>query len=109
MSDGTLPKGVQTFDHVDGVWVTDFKCAVPVALALRQLLVEVAGARLAGEGQQSKMELVYDYLTGPRFRHRIEAIASTGVIGCGTTPRNSSIWVPRPSTTTSASPAPTRP
>jgi hypothetical protein len=70
----SLPKGVQTFDHVDGVWVTDFKCAVPVALALRQLLVEVAGARLAGEGQQSKMELVYDYLTGPRFRHRIEAI-----------------------------------
>ena len=69
-----LPKGVQTFDHVDGVWVTDFQCAVPVALALRQLLVEVAGARLAGEGQQSKMELVYDYLTGPRFRHRIEAI-----------------------------------
>ena len=30
--------------------------------------------RQAGDGQQTKMELVYDYLTGPRFRHRIEAI-----------------------------------
>ena len=29
--------------------------------------------------------------------------------GCGTTPRNSSMSDPRPSTTTSASPAPTRP
>lgn len=69
-----LPKGVQTFDNVDGVWVTDFKCAVPVALVLRQLLVDVATARVAGEGQQTKMELVYNYLTGPRFRQRVEAI-----------------------------------
>ena len=31
-------------------------------------------ARQAGEGQQTKKEMVYQYLTGPRFRHRIEAI-----------------------------------
>ncbi|GAB1716953.1 MAG: hypothetical protein NTAFB05_19950 [Nitrobacter sp.] len=29
---------------------------------------------LAAAGQQTKMELVYQYLTGPRFRHRIDAI-----------------------------------
>lgn len=69
-----LPKGVQTFDLIDGVWVVDFKCALPVALVLRQLLIDVATARVVGEGQQSKMELVYDYLTGPRFRQRVEAI-----------------------------------
>ena len=69
-----LPKGVQTFDNVEGVWVADFKCALPIALVLRQLLLDVAAARIVGEGQQSKMELVYQYLTGPRFRHRIEAI-----------------------------------
>jgi hypothetical protein len=65
---------VQTFDLVDGVWVADFKCAVPIAIGLRQLLIDVATARVVGEGQQSKMALVYDYLTGPRFRHRVEAI-----------------------------------
>ncbi|MBR2535039.1 MAG: DUF2130 domain-containing protein [Hyphomicrobium sp.] len=69
-----LPKGVQTFDLVDGVWVADFRCAVPIAIVLRQLLIDVATARIVGEGQQSKMELVYDYLTGPRFRQRVEAI-----------------------------------
>ena len=33
-----------------------------------------AKVRQAGDGQQTKMELVYEYLTGPRFRHRVEAI-----------------------------------
>lgn len=69
-----LPTGVSTFDFVDGVWVADFKCAIPLTIVLRQLLSDVATARVIGEGQQSKMELVYDYLTGPRFRQRVEAI-----------------------------------
>ncbi|MBS0535240.1 MAG: DUF2130 domain-containing protein [Proteobacteria bacterium] len=69
-----LPKGVHSFDHVDGIWVTETRCAIPVAIALRQSLIELAAARQAGEGQQTKMELVYQYLTGPRFRQRIEAI-----------------------------------
>jgi hypothetical protein len=70
----TLPKDVETFNLIDGVWVTGYRCAIPVAIALRHSLIELACARQAGEGQQTKMELVYQYLTGPRFRHRIQAI-----------------------------------
>jgi hypothetical protein len=70
-----LPKGVETFDLVEGVWVTETRCAIPVAIALRQTLIELSTARNAAEGQQTKMQLVYQYLTGPRFRHRIGAIA----------------------------------
>jgi len=69
-----LPKEVDTFGFVDGVWVADSKVALPVALALRQTLIEVAAARQASEGQQTKMEMVYGYLTGPRFRQRVQAI-----------------------------------
>lgn len=69
-----LPKDVESFDHIDGVWVTSHRCAMPVAVALRQSLIELAAARKAGEGQQTKMELIYQYLTGPRFRHRVQAI-----------------------------------
>lgn len=69
-----LPKGVETFGLVDGVWVTDFAHAVPLAVALRQSLIELSGARLKQAGQATKMELVYHYLTGPKFRHRVEAI-----------------------------------
>jgi hypothetical protein len=69
-----LPKGVTNFDLVDGVWVADIRCAMPVATVLRHSLIELAGARKSAEGQQTKMELVYQYLTGPRFRQRVEAI-----------------------------------
>lgn len=69
-----LPKDTDTFNLIDGVWVTSFKCAVPVAVALRHTLIELAATRTAGEGQQTKMEMVYQYLTGPRFRHRVQAI-----------------------------------
>jgi len=69
-----LPRGLNSFDHVDGVWVAEPRCAIPVAMALRQSLIEIAKVRQAQDGQQTKMELVYEYLTGPRFRHRIEAI-----------------------------------
>lgn len=70
----TLPKAVESFGLVDGVWVTAPHCAIPVAIALRELLLSVSMARQVGEGQRTKTELVYEYLTGPRFRHRIEAI-----------------------------------
>jgi len=69
-----LPKGVEAFDVVDGVWVTSPRAALPVATILRHTLVQVSMARQTSEGQQTKTEMVYQYLTGPRFRHRVEAI-----------------------------------
>jgi hypothetical protein len=69
-----LPKGVETFELIDGIWVTHPRAAMPVALALRQTLIEVSCARQASEGQQTKMEMIYQYLTGPRFRQRVQAI-----------------------------------
>lgn len=70
----TLPKGVETFEMVDGVWVTHPRAALPVAAILRQSLLELALTRQSSEGQQTKTEMIYQYLTGPRFRQRVEAI-----------------------------------
>jgi hypothetical protein len=67
-------EGVEKFDLIEGVWVTEMRCKIPVAIALRQSLIELSAARQANDGQQTKMEMVYQYLTGPRFRHRVEAI-----------------------------------
>lgn len=69
-----LPKDVETFDLVDHVWVTPPRLALPVAMTLRQSLIDVARARQSSEGLQTKTELVYQYLTGPRFRQRIQGI-----------------------------------
>lgn len=70
----SLPKEVETFGLVENVWVTHTKTVLPLALTLRHTLIEVASARQASEGQQTKTEMIYQYLTGPRFRHRVEAI-----------------------------------
>lgn len=69
-----LPKHIEHFDLVDGVWVAHPRYALPVAVALRQTLIEVSGSRLAQQGQQTKMEQVYQYLTGIKFRQRVEAV-----------------------------------
>jgi hypothetical protein len=70
----TLPKGIETFEMIDGIWVTHPRSALPVALVLRHSLLELALVRKSSEGLQTKTEMIYQYLTGPRFRQRVEAI-----------------------------------
>ena len=69
-----LPKGIASFDVVEGVWVTSVSAALSVAAALRHTLLEVNSARQVSEGLQTKSEMVYQYLTGARFKQRVEAI-----------------------------------
>ncbi len=63
-----LPKEVDVFDYVDGIWITCRRTVIPVCIALRTSLIELAQARKASDGQQTKTEMVYHYLTGPGFR-----------------------------------------
>lgn len=69
-----LPADVQSFALVDGIWVTNRACALNLAMALRSGLVQVAASRRALEGQQGKMEILYNYLSSDQFKHRIEGI-----------------------------------
>ena len=69
-----MPKGVKHFELIDGVYVVSPQCVRPVAEMLRGLLVEVAGVRLAAEGRETKAAVVYQYLTGSRFRQHMQAI-----------------------------------
>lgn len=69
-----LPKSVDTFEILDGVWVVHPRVVLPLATVLRQSLLDVTLARQASQGQQSKTEMIYQYLTGPNFKHRVEAI-----------------------------------
>jgi hypothetical protein len=75
----SLPKGVDSFDHLDGVWVAAVRCTLPLAKALRHALIEAAMARILTEGRDGKMERMYVYLTGPLFRGRVSAIVEACV------------------------------
>ncbi len=74
-----LPKEVVTFRHMDGVWVTSTACAIPLASALRTGLIEIATAKRSVEGRNDKMQLLYNYLSGQEFRHRVEGIVEAFV------------------------------
>jgi hypothetical protein len=65
---------VVAFDLIEGVWVVEPRCAIPVAIALRQSLIEVAAVRQTNAGQRTKMGMFYDYLTTSRFRAHVESI-----------------------------------
>jgi len=69
-----LPKSVEVFDFVEGIWISAPRVALPLATSLRHALLQVGMAQQASEGQQTKTEMVYQYLTGSGFRQRIEAI-----------------------------------
>ena len=67
-------KDIESFGHLDGISITEPRFVIPLVIALRQTLMKIANARQMQNGQQTKMELVYAYLTGPKFRQRVEAI-----------------------------------
>jgi hypothetical protein len=72
-----LPEDVRNFDFIDGVWVCSVSSYIPLAMALRQQLIQVSFARTASEGKSEKMEMVYQYLSGDEFRQKVEAIVET--------------------------------
>ena len=69
-----LPDNMVNFGLVDGIWVTNFQSAVPLATALRQFLIENAKVRGSVRGKNEKMEAMYSYLSGAQFRQRVETI-----------------------------------
>lgn len=69
-----LPEGIDTFGLRDGVWITAYKYALPLAAALRLQLGELSRVKQSFVGKDAKMELLYNYLGGAEFKNRIETI-----------------------------------
>lgn len=69
-----LPAGIETFGFRDGVWITAYKYALPLATALRYQLSEMNRVKQSFVGKDAKMELLYNYLGGAEFKNRIETI-----------------------------------
>ncbi len=76
-----MPKGVGGFARIGGVWVCDHSLAVCLAMALRTNLIDIASAKLSASGKNEKMEMLYEYLSGPEFKQQVEGIveAFTGM------------------------------
>lgn len=79
LATSVLPKEVANFGYMNGVWVTDYTLTVCLAIALRINLIQVANAKMAAVGKNEKMEVLYNYLSGPEFSQRVEAIVGSFV------------------------------
>jgi hypothetical protein len=70
----TMPKGVNSFTQIDGVWVTDFSLVGNLAEVLRKGIIDIFQLKRSSVGKNEKMEFLYDYLSGPEFKQKVEVI-----------------------------------
>ena len=68
-----MPDEVEQFALLEGVWVCRAAVLHPLVDAIRVGLLGAQAVRQAAEGEATQAESVYRYLTGPRFKARIEA------------------------------------
>lgn len=69
-----LPKEIQRYGIVDGVWVCSFNDVKELSLVLRYGLLKLQSVAITQQGKESKMELLYSYLTSENFKAVFESI-----------------------------------
>jgi hypothetical protein len=69
-----LPKDVHQFGEYQGVWVVDWTFASSLGCALRFTLMELNRVKVASQGKDQKIEMLYKYLVSGQFKQRVEAI-----------------------------------
>lgn len=58
----------------NGVWVTKREFVIVIASVLRAKLIQLNMAKAANSGKDEKMDILFTYLSGTEFKHRVEAI-----------------------------------
>lgn len=69
-----LPEGVNRFGLYRDIWVTDYDSVLPLTIALRAHIIEMAKVKNSVKGKDEKMEVLYNYLISPEFKAKIENI-----------------------------------
>jgi len=70
----TLPKGMEVFGRIDGVFVVSFRCVLPLAQILRQMILDIAVIRAMSKHDGETAEKLLSYVTGEQFFHRLSAV-----------------------------------
>lgn len=70
----TMPERESKFFFKDGVWICNFFELKPVSYVLRHFLLEINNIETTHKGKETKMELLYNYLTSNEFKDQFLAI-----------------------------------
>ena len=76
-----MPNDMKTAGFRDGVWVTQRPFVLPLGDTIRAKLIQLFYVKNSVQAKDEKMEILYTYLSGNEFKHRVEAIieAFTGM------------------------------
>jgi hypothetical protein len=69
-----MPEGEDKFFFKDGVWICSFFEIKGLSLVLRHALFQVYSVIITQQGKETKMEMLYNYLTSQEFRDQFRAI-----------------------------------
>lgn len=69
-----MPKDMDCFGEMNGVWVCSFSEVKAVAQLLRDTVIRVYGVAKSQENKGDKMTLLYNYLTGSEFTEQWKAM-----------------------------------
>lgn len=70
----TMPDGHDKFFYKDGVWICSLWEAKGLSLVLRHGLLQVHSVSITQQGKETKMEMLYNYLTSQEFSGQFGAI-----------------------------------
>jgi hypothetical protein len=70
----SLPKDIETFGMMDGVWICSYKEAATTALVLREQILKVHQVMQNSENKTDKISLLYSYLTSNEFSEQWKAM-----------------------------------
>ena len=69
-----LPKDIKRYGIIDGVWICGFNDVAELSLVLRYGLLKLQTIAIIQHGKETKMEMLYKYLTSEQFKAVFESI-----------------------------------
>lgn len=67
-----LPSDVNGIGIKERIVITSYENVVPIAILLRNQLIEIAKIKSIQDNKETKAKLIYDYLSSTKFKHRME-------------------------------------
>lgn len=70
----TMPRNMDKFGQLDGVWICGFHEVKSLSFVLREMIIRTHSVKISQENKGDKMELLYAYLTSNEFVQSVKRI-----------------------------------
>lgn len=68
-----LPDESNSFDRIDGVWITTYEHALNICRYVRYLIINVANAKSQAGHTEEEWGMIRDYMMSDDFKHRMQS------------------------------------